>query len=94
MIPQARLNAVVRGYVQGVNFRYYATRTARRLGLNGWIANRPDGAVETTAEGSRSDLDLFIEFLHQGSPSASVQSVDAEWVTPTGEFTGFRVRYL
>ena len=26
---QARVHAVVHGYVQGVNFRYYATRTAR-----------------------------------------------------------------
>ena len=31
--PQARVHAVVHGYVQGVNFRYYTTRMARRLGL-------------------------------------------------------------
>jgi len=92
--PEARLHAVVRGYVQGVNFRYYATRTARRLGLSGWVANRRDGAVETTAEGRRSDLDQYLEFLHQGSPSASVQTVDAKWEAPTGEFTGFGVCYL
>lgn len=91
---QARVHAIVHGYVQGVNFRYYATRTARSLGLSGWVANRRDGTVETIAEGKRSDLDEFLDFLHRGSPSASVQRVDCEWNRPTGEFSSFRVRYL
>jgi acylphosphatase len=92
--PQARVHAFVHGYVQGVNFRYYTTRTARGLGLSGWVANRRDGTVETIAEGQRSDLDQFLDFLHRGSPSASVQRVDVEWESPTGKFRGFRVRYL
>ena len=92
--PQARVHAVIHGYVQGVNFRYYATLTARRLGVSGWVANRRDGSVETIAEGRRSDMDEFLDFLHRGSPSASVQGVDVEWESPTGEFSGFRVRYL
>jgi acylphosphatase len=91
---QARLHAVVHGYVQGVNFRYYTTRTARNLGLSGWVANRRDGTVETVVEGKRSDLNDFLDFLHRGSPSASVQGVDFEWDNPTGEFSGFRVHYL
>jgi acylphosphatase len=91
---QARVHAVVHGYVQGVNFRYYTMRTARRLGLSGWVANRRDGTVETTAEGRRSDLNDFVDFLHRGSPSASVQGVDFEWESPRGEFSGFTVRYL
>jgi acylphosphatase len=91
---QARVHAVVHGYVQGVNFRYYATRAAWDLDLSGWIANRRDGTVETIAEGRRSDLEEFLDFLHQGSPSALVQGVDVEWDRPTGEFDGFRVRYL
>jgi acylphosphatase len=92
--PQARVHAVVHGYVQGVNFRYYTTRVARSLGLRGWVANRRDGTVETVAEGRRSDLDEFVAFLHQGSPAASVHNVDVEWGSPTGEFSGFTVRYL
>ncbi len=91
---QARLHATVHGRVQGVNFRYYSTRTARRLGLSGWVANRRDGTVETVAEGKRSDLDAFVGFLRRGSPAASVERVDLEWEDPSGEFDGFRVRYL
>jgi len=48
-----RLEAVVRGYVQGVGFRAFVAREARRLALAGEVANRPDGRVEVTAEGAR-----------------------------------------
>jgi acylphosphatase len=92
--PQARVHARVYGRVQGVNFRYYTTRTARRLGLRGWIANRRDGTVEIVAEGKRPDLNDFVDFLHRGSPAALVEEVDAKWGDPSGKFDGFRVRYL
>lgn len=89
-----RLHAVVEGRVQGVNFRYYTVRTARRLGLTGWVANRWDGTVETVAEGRREALEEFLAFLHRGSPAAVVLRVNARWEQPTGEFDDFKVRYL
>ncbi|MFQ6100630.1 MAG: acylphosphatase [Anaerolineae bacterium] len=92
--PEARLHAVVQGRVQGVNFRYYTVRTAQRLGLTGWVANRWNGTVETVAEGSREALNEFWAFLHRGSPSSFVQQVDAEWESPSGEFGRFGVRYI
>lgn len=92
--PEARLHATVSGRVQGVNFRYYTIRTAQRLGLTGWVANRWDGTVETVAEGSREALDEFRTFLRRGSPSAFVQQVDDKWESPTGEFERFGIRYL
>lgn len=92
--PEARLHAIVHGRVQGVNFRYYTTRAAQRLGLTGWVANRWDDTVEAVAEGSQEALNEFHAFLRQGPPSALVQRVDAGWETPTGEFEHFMVRYL
>ena len=92
--PEARLQAIVHGHVQGVNFRYYTIRTAQRLGLTGWVANRWDGTVKTIAEGPRKALNEFQAFLQRGSPSAVVQQVDVEWATPTGEFERFGVRYI
>lgn len=91
---QTRVHAIVHGYVQGVNFRYYTTRTARRLGLTGWVANLRDGTVETIAEGKRADVEEFVDFLHRGSPAARVEDVNVEWESPRDEFDGFRVRYL
>jgi acylphosphatase len=92
-ISRARIHAIVHGYVQGVNFRYHTTRTARRLGLTGWVTNRRDGTVETIAEGEHSDIEDFVDFLHRGSPAARVDKVDIEWESPKGEFEGFGVRY-
>jgi len=91
---ESRLHAVVHGRVQGVNFRYYTVRTAQRLGLTGWVANRWDGTVETVAEGRREALNEFRDFLHRGPPSALVQQVDVTWETPTGQFRHFGVRYI
>lgn len=91
--PEARVRARVYGRVQGVNFRYYATRTARRFGLEGWVANRRDGTVETVVEGDLATVNEFVNFLHEGSPASSVEKVVVEREDPTGEFGGFRVRY-
>ena len=79
---QTRLHAIVHGRVQGVNFRYYTLHTAERLGLTGWVANRRNGTVETVVEGPRTAVDEFLAFLHQGSPTAWVERVDADWQTP------------
>ena len=91
---EARLRAIVHGRVQGVSFRFYATRAAQRIGVNGWVANRWDGTVETVAEGTREALNEFRTFLRQGSPYAFVERVDERWELPTGEFDTFKVRYL
>ena len=42
---RARLDATVRGRVQGVGYRYFAMREARALALDGWVANEADGSV-------------------------------------------------
>lgn len=70
-----RCHWIVRGRVQGVGFRYAARTQARRLGLscNAW--NRDDGALECEAEGDATALDELERWLHEGPPSARVESV-------------------
>lgn len=88
-----RLHAIVDGRVQGVSFRYYTVQRAGELGVVGWVRNRFDGTVEVVAEGFRGQLDKLAAWLHRGSPSAMVTSVDIRWLPATEEFSGFRVRY-
>jgi acylphosphatase len=88
----ARLHAMVTGRVQGVYFRSFVQEQAAELGLKGWVRNRWDGSVEVTAEGFRSKLELLLQALHKGPPSAWVEDVDFEWMNATGEFIGFNVR--
>ena len=87
-----RLEAVVRGRVQGVGFRVFVVRRARSLGLTGWVANEPRGHVRCVAEGPRDDLDALLEQLREGPPGAWVDGVSESFTPATGEFSGFEIR--
>lgn len=89
-----RLQAIISGRVQGVSFRYYTQQEAQKLGVKGWVRNRPDRTVEVTAEGDRDKLDKLLAFLHHGPPAAKVDSVNVTWSDGTGEFDDFRITYF
>jgi acylphosphatase len=89
---EQRLDAVVRGRVQGVGFRFHAVRAAERLRLVGWVANEADGAVRCVAEGSADDLQRLLAELRTGPAGAWVDRVDESWSPATGEFVRFSVR--
>ncbi len=86
----ARCRLWVSGVVQGVGFRFFTERVARRLGLAGLARNLPDGRVEIIAEGPRAALDQFIAEVRRGPAGAVVTGVQVEWETPAG-LVGFRI---
>jgi acylphosphatase len=90
--PAERLEAWVRGRVQGVGFRVFVAREAWRLGLAGWVRNEPDGAVHVVAEGPAEDLDALLEALHEGPAGAAVRDVVAARGPGVARLTGFDIR--
>lgn len=88
----ARLEATVRGRVQGVGFRYFVVRRASELGLVGWVANAADGTVRCVAEGSADALAAFEQALGEGPIGAVVDAVDMIRLPATGRFERFAVR--
>jgi len=82
---------IVRGRVQGVNFRAAAAAEARRLGLRGRIWNRDDGAVEAVAAGDHRALDAFAGWLQRGPPLARVEGLVTEPLTTDPPEVAFRV---
>lgn len=88
----ARLEAVVRGRVQGVGFRYFVLSQARRLRLGGWVRNETDGKVRCIAEGPREDLELFLETLYEGPAGALVDGVAVLWGPAAGAPSPFEIR--
>jgi len=82
--------AVVSGRVQGVGFRFFAERAARTSGVSGWVRNRPDGTVETVAEGDRESVARYFEMLRSGPPGSRVTSV-ADEDTEVGSFASFEI---
>lgn len=85
-----RFHVVVRGVVQGVGFRYYTDKQAKRLYLSGWVRNQPDGSVEIEVQGEEEPLIEFIEWVHQGPTNALVESVDITEL-PEKQENGFTI---
>jgi len=86
-----RLHAVVRGYVQGVGYRYFVLHRAREARLVGWVRNRADGSVECLAEGPKPAVERLLEDLRHGPYPARVAGVDADWQLPRGDLRRFDV---
>jgi acylphosphatase len=91
-VPEVRLEATVRGRVQGVGYRYFVLRRARRLGLAGWVANVADGSVRLVAEGESDAIGRLEEALRLGPPGAIVDGVSGVRMPATGRFGDFSVR--
>jgi acylphosphatase len=88
----SHVEAMVKGEVQGVYFRAFTSRIAKKLGLRGFAHNLPFGAVEVVAEGPKDKLEEFLEQLHQGPPEALVENVDVKWGDFTGQYVTFDIR--
>lgn len=73
---------VISGRVQGVGFRWFAAKTAGRLGLTGWASNRPDGLVEVVARGLPGALAELRHALQAGPRLARVDSVEKFDISP------------
>lgn len=63
------------GHVQGVGFRYFAYKIARRMGIKGYVKNADDGSVEIHAQGDKNTLAEFINQVSRGPASAVVTGV-------------------
>lgn len=70
------VRVVVSGRVQGVWFRAWTEREATALGLDGWVRNRRDGAVEAVLSGEAEIVETMIQSLWQGPPMAEVAAID------------------
>lgn len=91
---RARVCALVRGYVQGVGYRDFVRRRAQRLGITGYVRNRPrPDLVEVVAEGPRSALESLVADLRQGPSAAHVTLVEVDWESARGEFTSYEIRW-
>lgn len=88
-----RARFVVRGLVQGVNFRAAAQREATARRLTGRVWNRDDGAVELVAEGDPSAIDELARWLREGPRLAQVEAVEREDLGGGRRYREFSVSY-
>ena len=86
-----RVEIKCHGLVQGVGYRYFCHRMVSKIGLTGWIKNCPDSTVELLVEGKRNEIEVLLEELKIGPPSADVNKIDIKWAEFKNEFNSFEV---
>jgi DNA ligase D-like protein (predicted 3'-phosphoesterase) len=72
------------GRVQGVGFREGVRRRAISLGVQGWVRNLQDGAVEAHAEGPGAGVSELLAYLQQGPRGAHVDALEVRDVRKEG----------
>lgn len=88
--PERRIRATIRGAVQGVGYRWATAEHGTEIGASGWVKNHADGTVHAEIQGSPSQVDDMIEFLHRGSQFARVDDVEITDIDPT-DSAGFTI---
>jgi acylphosphatase len=83
----------VKGRVQGVGFRAHVEYYAQQIGVSGWVRNVGRDTVEAVAEGSRAQVEKFIEMVKTGPRASRVDESRVEEEPPTGRLDGFSVKH-
>jgi acylphosphatase len=88
-----RRRLLISGVVQGVGFRYWATRESAAFQVTGYVRNLYDGSVEAVMEGPPDEVAGFERVLRAGPPYGRVRNVRGVDEEATGEFASFGVRF-
>lgn len=86
------LDIWVKGIVQGVGFRPFVYRLAKRYLINGWVLNAVDG-VHIHAEGESNLLDEFVMELSENAPAAAQVTEIQMNEVPLEPFDTFEIRF-
>ena len=87
----AAVRVLIEGRVQGVGFRYWLIERAGGLGLDGWVRNRRDGAVEAVFAGPADAVAAMLRYCHDGPAFARVARVH-EWPETGPVEAGFHAK--
>jgi acylphosphatase len=74
----------IAGRVQGVGFRAWTVREARRRALRGWVRNRRDGRVEALLIGEVEEVEAMVEACRRGPTLARVDDLERKPVEDDG----------
>ena len=80
----------VSGLVQGVGFRPFIYRIARKYGLKGWVRNTNENVI-IRLEGEKRRVGRFIKALHEDCPGAAVIEHTAVEPSAMEGFFDFRI---
>ena len=80
------------GNVQGVGYREFVQKQAKKLDIEGTIQNLSDKTVMIFASGQAERLDSFIDHLYKGTGKSKVNEIEVEPLLSEKIFRGvFRI---
>ncbi len=82
----------VTGRVQGVGFRHSARSNARFNGIKGFVKNEDDGSVYIEAEGTRNQLDEFINWCRKGPGFGHIDDIRIDTGLPKN-YNSFQIKF-
>jgi len=86
----SRLEIRIEGAVQGVGFRPFIYRLAKKYGLAGWVKNDPWGVI-LAIEGTPDDVHAFLSEMNEPPPfPARIDRIETSSLSPEGD-TGFQI---
>ena len=88
-----RVHILIKGRVQGVGYRAHVEYYALQMGVFGWVRNIGRNTVETVAEGTREQIDQFVEMATTGPSISRVDEAKVEYEPTTGHLSGFFVKH-
>lgn len=90
-MDRTSLRLKIEGFVQAVGYRHFAVNEATSLGLDGWVRNCADGAVEALVSGETKAVEAFVAACMRGPKGSRVDNVELHRAEPPAE-KGFRQR--
>ena len=90
---KVRAQAIYKGRVQGVGFRFTAQRYANEIGITGYVKNLWSSQVEIVVEGEKEKVETFLAKIKGGPLSHYIDDVETHFSPYKGEFRGFNIRF-
>ncbi len=92
IMPNVQAQAVFKGRVQGVGFRFTVERIAIKMGVKGWVKNLDNGDVEVVAEAEEKILDDFLNLI-KTQFQRYIRDEEVTFSEAAGRFRDFVIRF-
>jgi acylphosphatase len=85
-------NIIFVGRVQGVGFRFTASRAANRRQLTGFVRNTPGGTVEMLIQGRPDEVDDCIRDIEEYF-AGYIRNTKIEEIQPDPKYSDFQITF-
>jgi acylphosphatase len=86
-----RVSNFYSGHVQGVGFRYTVKTLTAGFEVTGTVRNVDDGRVELLAEGTRHELESFLQAIRESEVGRFIKQETPVWSEAKNDFRGFEI---